>query len=158
MSLEGKRVAVVGKNAKSVPDEERILFAESGTVSNGGVSIRTKPSQFTGNPPRETCALGPKTRISAGQPGRYTHTFMIYSLVWQNCLACGVLQLSWTVQGYTCGLAMDSAGRGPMDPVWQVCRAKNVISAWKSYDLLLKGYDKPASWKIALWVLCKGIK
>ncbi|KAF4788022.1 hypothetical protein TURU_166800 [Turdus rufiventris] len=62
MSLEGKRVAVVGKNAKSVPDEERILFVESGAVSNGGVSIRTKPSQFTGNPPRETCALGPKTR------------------------------------------------------------------------------------------------
>lgn len=72
MSLEGKGVAVVGKNAKSVPDEERILSVESGAVENSGISIRTKPRQFTGNPPHEICALGPKTRIGVVQPDRYT--------------------------------------------------------------------------------------
>lgn len=92
-------MAAVGKNAKSVPDEERILSVECGAIKDGGVSIRPEPSQFTGNPPHEICALGPKTRVSVGQPDRSTHTFMVCSVVQQNCLACGVLQQSWTAPG-----------------------------------------------------------
>ena len=101
--------------------------------------------------------LGHKTGVG----DKYTHIFVAYSSGTQwHCLACGGLKRSCDSAGVNVwDCAGGSAEGGATELSLTGLQSTNVIFAWKNHDLLLlKEYDKPASWKIALWVLCKGMK
>lgn len=124
-----------------------------------GVLGRTKPTRFPRNPLHEICALGHKTGRSRVARPTHTHFCGLFTRYVAKLPGMwGPETVPWRCKGKCVRLLRGSAEGGPTAPGLTGLQSANVISAWKSHDLLLKGYDKPASWKIALRVLCKGIK